>query len=58
MYETEMHRKIKCAEILVPDRLPFTYIEGAYVVNESTKAELQKKGFTGKIGVSPSAFFR
>lgn len=58
MYETELHRKIKCAEILVPDRLPFTYIEGAYVVNESTKAELQKKGFTGKIGVSPSAFFR
>ena len=51
-----MHKKIKCAEILVPNRITFDYIVGAYVVNENAKEELRECGFAKKIGVRPSAF--
>lgn len=57
-YEMALHKKIKCAEILVPESVPFDYIVGAYVVNDDTKRELIKRGFQRKIGVKPSAFFR
>lgn len=57
MYETTMHRKIKCAEILVPEKVPAEYIVGAYVVNETAKGELMQRGFRRKIAINPSAFF-
>ena len=57
-YETAMHKKIKCAEILVPNRLSFDYVVGAYVVSEGAKKELLERGFPKKIRVEPLAFFR
>lgn len=56
-YETAMHKKIKCAEILVPEKVAPDYIIGAYVVNEAAKIQLVKNGFDKKIAVKSAAFF-
>lgn len=58
VYETAMHKKIKCAEILIPEKISFDYVVGAYVVSENAKSELLKRGFDKKIAVKASAFFR
>jgi ssDNA thymidine ADP-ribosyltransferase DarT-like protein len=52
-----VHRKIKCAEVLVPKCIPSQYIKFAHVVNDMTKAALQKKGFMLDIEVTPDMFF-
>lgn len=57
-YETAMHRKIKCAEVLIPNRVASEYIVGAYVVSDIARQELIERGFTKGIRVSPEAFFR
>jgi hypothetical protein len=54
----EMRKKsIKCAEILVPDCIPFKYVMCAAVVNENAKNRLQATGFNKRIYVEPNAFF-
>ena len=58
IYETSLHKKIKCAEILIPDSISYDYIIGAYVLNETSKIELIQKGFTKDIIIKPSIFFR
>ena len=52
------HSSAKCAEALVPERVPSGYVTGAYVVNEKTLKELQEIGFTLPITVEPDMFFR
>ena len=47
----------KCAEVLVPNQLPFDYIEGAYVASEPAKQALAVAGFEIPITLSPSFFF-
>lgn len=43
IYETSLHKKIKCAEILIPNSVSYDYIIGACVLNEISKTELIKK---------------
>lgn len=57
-YETELHRKIKCAEVLVPDKVSYEYIAGACVLNNDSKRRLEDIGFEKNIIVKPSTFFR
>lgn len=57
-YETELHRKIKCAEVLVPAQVSYEYIAGACVLNNDAKRRLEDIGFEKDIMVKPSTFFR
>lgn len=50
-------KRIKCAEILVPNRIDYGYIVGAIVVSEQAQRELKSKGFDKKIAVRPKVFF-
>jgi hypothetical protein len=51
------HKSQKCAEFLVPHRIPPEYIVGAYTVNEPAKEALQGIGFSLPIGIEPDLFF-
>jgi hypothetical protein len=48
----------KCAEVLVPERIPSEYITGAYVVNESCKQKLTNKGLQKPITIDANLFFK
>lgn len=50
-------KRIKCAEVLVPDRIPYDYILEAIVVNRDAYVELQVKGFNKPIRIIPDEFF-
>lgn len=55
---TEMSQKsIKCAEVLVPNHIPYEYISSALVVNETAMKELMKLGFEKKIEINSKVFF-
>ena len=57
-FSTQVNKKaIKCAEVLIPDCVPYAYIVGAYVANEDVKADLIKSGFDKRIAVFPDLFF-
>lgn len=57
-YEYLNHKAIKCAEILVPQCVPYDYIIGAYVVSASAKDALVDAGFDKQIFVRPKVFYR
>ena len=57
-YEYLNHKAIKCAEILVPNDIPYDYIAGAYVVCHSAKKALVEAGFDKQIFVRPKVFYR
>lgn len=48
----------KCAEVLVPDRIPLNYIQGAYVVSNNAASQLQQQGFKLPVHVNPHLFFQ
>ncbi len=56
----EQHRKkrLKCAEVLVPDQINSKYILGAYVSCEEAKRELVRHGFNLQIIIDAYLFFR
>ena len=56
--ETRSHRAIKCAEILIPHSIPYSYVESAYVVSKDAQKKLEDAGFDKGITVYPEAFFR
>lgn len=51
------HRSIKCAEVLVPNKIPPTYIIGAYVSCKQSQAKLADIAPNLKITVDPYLFF-
>lgn len=57
-YETYQHKRIKCAEILVPHDVPYQYILGAFVVNESVRKRMIEAGFKKRIYVRSDKFYR
>ena len=57
-YEQRKHKAIKCAEILVPSKIPVDYIEGGAVVNPTAEQALVNTGFDRRVIVYPPAFFR
>ena len=56
-YEYWRKKSIKCAEVLVPYYVKACYIEGAYVANETAKANLLNKGFNKPITINVRMFF-
>lgn len=56
-YEYRRKKAAKCAEVLVPHCVKVGYIEGAYVANETAKANLGKAGFKRPIVIESKIFF-
>lgn len=48
----------KCAEVLVPNKVPYEYITSAAVKDGKDKEKLIKLGFTKEIIVIPNLFFK
>lgn len=57
-YEQMNHKAIKCAEVLVPQCIPYEYVDGAYVVSQTAKIALEDTGFDRKIVINPKVFYR
>lgn len=57
-YEQINHKAVKCAEILIPHRIPYGYIAGANVVSNMAKESLLAARFDKAIAVVPKAFYR
>lgn len=57
-YEHSNHKAIKCAEILVPNCIPYEYIVGAYVVSHAAQKALFDYGFDKKTIINPQVFYR
>jgi len=52
------NRRVKCAEVLVPDKLDAKFITGAYVSCEAAEDRLNALASRLKINVDPHMFFR
>ena len=57
-YEQANHKAIKCAEVLVPYKIPFDLVKGAYVVSDEAKQKMIDAGFDRKTVVAPKVFYR
>lgn len=57
-YATQWHKHIKCAEVLVPDVIPYKYVAGAYVVSKEVEKKLRAAGFKKGIYVTPDKFYQ
>lgn len=57
-YEQRKRKAIKCAEILVPDCVPYDYIIGAFVLNKESEQKLLDFGFNKIIAINATPFFR
>lgn len=57
-YEQCRRKAIKCAEILVPDCVPYDYVLGAYVLNNESEQKLLDLGFDKKVKIDRAIFFR
>ena len=51
------HSSAKCAEVLIPQRIPPEFIGGAYVINDACKRRLEEHGFRLPIQVNSDIFF-
>ena len=52
------HKSRKCAEVLVPDRVPAALLQGAYVVNPAARMRLAQVAPKLQVVVDPVLFFR
>lgn len=52
------HKGVMCAEVLVPDRLPITYLMGAYVSDASSTSIMLDYAFDRDLAVDPDMFFQ
>ena len=57
LYEEWEHKSIKCAEVLVPDRVESTYITGAYVANSEAMSSFEQLGIKLPVCVKNDIFF-
>ena len=57
-YESRINKRIKCAEVLIPDVVPYRYICGAYVVSEQVQSILEEMDFSKPVIVNKKKFYR
>lgn len=50
-------KSIKCAEVLIPYKIPYDYVMCAAVVNEKTQRRLEEIGFNRTTEIVPDLFF-
>jgi len=51
------HSSAKCAEVLIPERIPASFLLGAYVVDGAAKLRLEACGFQLPISIDSDLFF-
>jgi hypothetical protein len=51
------HSSAKCAEVLIPKKIPTDFLMGAYVLEQSAKKQLEACGFQLPIEIDPDLFF-
>jgi hypothetical protein len=51
------HSSAKCAEVLIPKRIPPNFVLGAYVMNDAARAELTGLGFALPVEIDRDLFF-
>lgn len=56
-FEANKHKKIKCAEVLIPFSISADYIEGACVLNDDSKTRMEEAGFDKEITVKAKVFY-
>lgn len=56
-YEQDEKKRVKCAEVLVPNRIPYQMVIGAAVPLQKTEEKVRLLGFDKRIIISPSTFF-
>lgn len=57
-YFTGLRKKrIKCAEVLIPDKVPSDFIMGAYVSEETVRNRIIELGFSKQVIIMPYMFF-
>ena len=52
------HKSRKCAEVLVPQRVPPTMLLGAYTVDDAARTRLNQAGFALPVTIDEDFFFR
>lgn len=52
------HKAVKCAEVLVPDRVDTTYVRGVYVSCKTSETKVNEAGTSLTMKVSPDLFFQ
>ena len=57
-YESHSNKLIKCAEVLIPDVVPYSYVCGAYVVTDQVETILKEMRFSKPIIVNKEKFYR
>ena len=57
IYEEWAHKSIKCAEVLVPDKVETRYILGAYIANQAALAALKKLRIELTVSIKNDIFF-
>ena len=55
-YTNRLKKATKCAEILIPNCVPYDYILGAYVVSEESADSLRQTGFDKKLWLTQRYF--
>lgn len=58
LYAYRFKKATKCAEILIPNCVPYDYIVGAYVVSRKNAEILKRMGFDKEIVVNSKVFYR
>ena len=51
-------KSVKCAEVLIPEKIFPQYIIGAAVKNQEDKERLEEMGFNKKIYIEKELFFK
>ena len=51
-------KRIKCAEVLIPDKVPSDYLIGAYVSDETVRNRVIELGFNKQVTIKPYMFFK
>jgi len=51
------HKGIKCAEVLIPDKVKSEYINKAYVVDDETRKKMIEIGFVKSVEIKIDMFF-
>lgn len=57
LIEEDRHKALKCAEVLVPDRVAPDLIRGAYVANHVGRSTLQALGLSLPVTINSAMFF-
>jgi hypothetical protein len=57
-FEALRKKRIKCAEVLVPDAISPDHIFGAYVSGETVKNRVIELGFNKPVKIRPHLFFK